>query len=71
MNHHENVLWNLKVPNPHSLVCVFVFYDRDWTTSGISATQLLVVLWEEWHSGGNRAIKEAPDLGICQQKAEY
>lgn len=53
------------------LTCMFVFclYDRFWTSSGIRAAGL-VVLWEEWHSGGNRAIKEAPDSGVRQQKTD-
>lgn len=47
----------------------FVFASDRFSTASATAT-VLVVLWEEWRGGGNRAIKEAPDSGIRQQKTD-
>lgn len=45
------------------------FYDRFSTASGIGATGL-AVLWVERHGGGKRAIKEASDSGVRQQRTD-
>lgn len=55
--------------NTYVFLVVFSFASDRFSTASATAA-VLVVLWEEWRGGGNRAIKEAPDSGIRQQKTD-
>ena len=72
MNHREGLQYVCSLSLQLTGLFFFFFFigfNRFWKDCGVRAKGL-VVFWEEWCSGGNCAIKEAPGWGVYQQRTK-